>query len=433
MVTINRIYHQLLDVAARYVLVFGGRRSGKSVAISQLLVMLACQHKRKILIVRKFATSLRFSVWPRMLHAVDESVGLRRCTVRLVDKEIILPNGSMFLFAGLDDVEKLKSVEDLTDVWVEETTEIAEDDLNVIDAGISADVTPRPKIYMSFNPIPATPGSPFWLRRRFLDRVPHKLGEMAVQGNVAILKTWFRNNHFCPPETVTLLNSYETANPDLFEMWAKGNWVSLQNAILDPKRIHIVDRLPEESRLISFGLDFGFVDPSACIEVRTMDGNLYVKERVYASGLTNAELSDALDESGVRKGIDFVIADSAEPKTIRTLREDGWMISPCEKGADFKRAAAQNLRSLDIYVEAQSTNLLRELHTWSWKQNKAGDTLPLPADGDDHCCDALCYATFRAKGVIRMEDITGAASNIDPLQQNTIIDTQIPTLGVVNA
>lgn len=429
MVTLNRIYHQLRDVAARYILVWGGRRSGKSVAISQLLVMLACQSKRKILICRKFATSLRFSVWPRMLQAVDEAIGLGRCAVRLVDKEIHLPNGSVFLFVGLDDVEKLKSIEDLTDCWLEECTEAEENDLNVIDAGLSADVTPRPRIYMSFNPIPAIPGSPFWLRRRFLDRIPHELGELAVHDDAAVLKTWYRHNHFCPPETVKLLNSYEADNPDLFSMWAMGNWVSLRGAILNPARIHLIDSMPAGARLINFGLDFGFVDPSACIEVRAMDGALYLHERLFASGLTNEELDGALEESGVRKQIDPIKGDSSEPKTIRTLSEAGWLITPCEKGADFKRAAAQRLKGLELYVTKQSTNLIRELHTWSWKQTKAGDLLPVPADGDDHMCDALCYAAFRAKGALDPALITRSISQVEPMRKG-IVNTDLQPLEV---
>ena len=282
---------------------------------------------------------------------------------------------------------------------------------------------------MSFNPIPAIPGSPFWIRRRFLDRVPHELGNLAVKDDIAILKTWYRHNHFCPPETVKLLNSYEADNPDLFEMWAKGNWVSLRGAILDPKRIHLIDAMPEGARLINFGLDFGFVDPSACVEVRAMDGALYLRERLYAGGLTNEELDSALAESGVRKRIDPIKGDSAEPKTIRTLAEAGWLISPCEKSADFKRAAAQHLKGLDLYVTRESTNLFRELHTWSWKQTKTGDLLPVPADGDDHLCDALCYAAFRAKGAIDPALITRSISQVEPMRRG-IVNTNLQPLEV---
>jgi len=331
---------------------------------------------------------------------------------------------------GLDDVEKLKSIEGLTDCWIEEATETEENDLNVIDAGLSADVMPRPRIFMSFNPIPAIPGSPFWLRRRFLDRVPHELGKLAVQGNIAILKTWYRHNHFCPPETVKLLNSYEVENPELFEMWAKGEWVSLTNGILDPKRLHVIDKMPENARLINFGLDFGFVDPSACIEARALDGNLYLDEKLYQSGLTNEQLDTELEESGVRRYIDPIKADSAEPKTIRSLAEYGWQITPCEKGPDFKRSAAQHLKGLQIYITAKSSNTLRELHSWSWKTNKQGDALPQPADGNDHTCDAVCYAVFRAKGVIDPALIArSTATNLKPVRRS-IVNSELKPLEV---
>ena len=428
-VRINAAYAPLYEVRTRYVLVFGGRRSGKSVAVSQILVRRACEYpRRRVLVIRKFATSLRMSVWARVQEAISESIGLQACEVNKGERRITLANGSEFLFTGTDDPERLKSLEGISDVWEEEATELAEIDHDTVDAGLSAVCEPPTQMFLSFNPVPAIPGAPHWLQRRFLNRVPHELGQIAVQGEVAILKTWYRDNRFCPETTVRLLNSYEADNPDLFEMWAKGNWVSLRGAILDPRKIRTVAAIPDSARRIGFGIDFGFsADPAACVGVWMQDGQLYLREYLYATGLTNRELSDALVEAGLRKGIDSLVADSAEPKSIRELAQLGWLINPAEKGADYKRAAANYLRGFVINVTADSTNLIRELHSWSWKMDRDNRPLPVAQDGEDHLVDALIYRTFRNRGSIDLDTISAARADVRGLRQS-IIDKNVRAL-----
>jgi len=97
----------------------------------------------------------------------------------------------------------------------------------------------------------------------------------------------------------------------------------------------------------------------------------------------------------LRKRGDEIIADSAEPKSIRELRKLGWLILSADKGPDYKRAAAQYLRSLTIHVLEGSPNIVKEFATWSWKQDKQGNILPVVADGNDHLIDALIYRVFR--------------------------------------
>ena len=431
MVEINRIYHQLKDVSARYTLVWGGRRSGKSVAISQLLVMLACGSPRKILIVRKFGTSIRLSTWPRMLQAVDESVGLHKCQVRLVDKEIHLPNGSVFLFTGADDVEKMKSIEGLTDVWVEESTEIEENDLNVIDAGLSANVTPRPRIFFSFNPIPAIPGSPFWLQRRFLNRVPHELGKLVVKDDIAVLKTYYRHNAYCPPETVKLLTGYETDSPDLFEMWALGNWVILKGAIL--KDWDTEPFAPEGVPCSGFGLDYGFAnDPAAVVKLWKRGRDIWIEEQLYATDLTNPDLSIGMQDAGMRPGVDVIKADSAEPKSIEEMRRMGWIISGAKKWPDYKREAALFLKGHHLHVVGASPNLKREIATWSWKQDPKDPekVLPIVADGNDHTMDAMIYGAFTKPGALQADDISRARSKVTPYIRHSSIRTAVAAVAL---
>lgn len=396
-IRINCAYDPLRDLNSRYMVLYGGRRSSKSWSTSQLLVRKACLHIRRIVVLRKFATSIRYSVWDRVFGAIAESVGLGECQINKGERRITLPNGSEFIFVGADDPEKLKSIEGVTDYWLEEATEFEEHDFNVLDAGMSTPCDPPPQFWLTFNPVPVITGYKHWLQERFLG-IEHKLGVIRTEGMSTIFRTWYQNNLFCPQETVDLLNSYEESNPDLWKMWGLGEFTHLKGAIL--KNWDVVKKAPDLAPL-GFGMDFGFAnDPAAVVKVWMNRREIWIEEQVFATGLTNPDLSEAMEAVGMKKKSDNIRADSAEPKSIEELRRMGWIISGAKKYQNYKREAALFLQGYTIHVVEPSPNVQREIATWSWKQDKEGHIVALVADGNDHTVDAVIYRTFQRKGVI---------------------------------
>ena len=427
-IEVNDTFFELFGAPSRYKVAYGGRRSGKSYFVSQALCLQAMQHVRKVLCIRKFGTSVRYSTWPRIQEALESLCILSRSNVHIGDREIRLPNGSVFMFSGIDMPEKLKSAEGVTDVWMEEATELSELDFDTIDAGLSTQCDPPLSIWMTFNPIPSIAGARHWLQRRFVDKVPHEMSKVATQGNVSIMRSWYLDNVHCPKATIDLLNSYKEDNPDLYRLWALGEFVAMRNAILDPKKIHVANAIPYEARLVGTGVDFGFsADPATVVSVYAMDGALYVQEHLYATGLTNAELSNALEGAGLRKESTMLTADSAEPKSIRELQQMGWTITGSEKGRDYKRSAANWLRGFHLYITADSTHLLTEAASWSWKTDKDQNALPVVADGNDHCIDALIYAAWKSRGTIHAGDLVRSRGSERPLRRS-ILNTEIKPL-----
>lgn len=395
-VRIVKVYAQLYSVDVRYMIVYGGRRSAKSFSVSQLLVRRAIEYVRTIVVMRKVANTLRLSVWRRVLSALEEA-GIRPlCKVNKSERSIELPNGSVFHFVGADDPEKLKSIEGVTDYWLEEGNEFDEIDLDTIDAGLSADVVPIPQIWITFNPIPFVEAYVPWLLARFVRPVPHELGKMAIdrERGVCVLRTWYRHNPFCPEATIRLLESYKETNPDLYVMWALGEFTFLEGVIF--KNWDVVPEVPEYAELKGYGLDFGFADdPLAVIKVWMTNRELWLQQRVYATELTNQEASAEMEAAGVRKRLDLIVGDSAEPKSIKELRQLGWFVVPCDKGPDYKRAAIRYLQGFKIHVLSDSPDLIKEFSTWSWKKDKVtGRYLPIPVDGGDHGIDATIYKTY---------------------------------------
>lgn len=123
----NDVYYpHLFDYENRYEVYYGGAGSGKSVFICQKLLAKACRSKRKVLVVRKFATTLKDSVFQLICDTLEKWHLKDKCYINLSTYTIVLPNNSVFLFKGMDDSEKIKSITDITDIWCEEATELAE-------------------------------------------------------------------------------------------------------------------------------------------------------------------------------------------------------------------------------------------------------------------------------------------------------------------
>ena len=120
------------------------------------------------------------------------------------------------------------------------------------------------------------------------------------------------------------------------------------------------------------------------------DGELWVKELIYETGLTNRDISDRMEALGISKGA-LIVADSAEPKSIEELRRLRWTIDGVKKGADSIMFGINLLKGYSINVHSSSKNLIKELEQYKWKVDRNGDSLNVPIDGYNHAIDALRY------------------------------------------
>lgn len=388
-IKLNRVYSQILphieSGKVRYFEIYGGRRSGKSFAVSDIITYIAAAESGHFVVaIRKYGTSLKDSVFMRIGNSLS-AAGVHFSTNK-TDKEYTLKNGSRIRCIGLDDPEKLKSLEGPTVLWFEEATEITRHDFDSLDAGLSPEHKPG-RIFLTHNPLPIVPGSQHWIQERFLS-VPHDMSKAAINGSSLVLRTWYKDNAFCPPETAAVLEGYKDTNPELYRMWALGEFVKLSGAILT--NWDVVPEVPPGIDCVGYGLDFGFsADPAACVKVWQHADDIYIQGMVYSTGLPNRELYDKMVEAGVGS-YDNVIADSAEPKSIQDLNNYG--LRGCKgatKRANYKADMANALKSYKIHLVDGDNDLQREFGSWCWAKDKNGKDLPRPADGNDHYIDAF--------------------------------------------
>ena len=254
---VNDVYEPLIDAEETYLELMGGRGSGKSHFVFKQLVPIWClREPYKVVAMRKVAATIRLSVWPALLEGISNFGLTGKVEINKTEKEIRFPwNGSIISCAGADDPEKLKSLEGYDAVVQEEATEFNENDNLNIDAAIKSK---KKKIVYLHNPIPLTPNFSNYLKATFWDK---------KNPDSIALKTTYRDNiRFLPEKYIARLESLKDTNPKLWDMWANGNYTTLEGVIFE--NWDTVGYVPTEGGIkdLGYGLDFGFtVDPSTLV------------------------------------------------------------------------------------------------------------------------------------------------------------------------
>lgn len=344
----------------------GGTSSSKTFSIIPLLIMYAIYNKgTEISIVSESIPHLRRGAI-RDFVKIMESIGNKmeqkwnRSTLTYT-----FNNGSFIEFFSADQSDKLRGAR--RDVlFVNEANNIA------WEAYHQMAIRTRRFIYIDYNPT-----AEFWAHT-----------ELIGQPNVDFVKLTYKDNEALEPAIVAEIEAArEKAKTS--EYWANwwrvyglGETGSLQGVVFN--NWQQVDKMPDSWKWKGYGLDWGFsLDPCAFVEVCEFDGKLWVNEILYQNQLTNSDLAKMLDKYKREE----IVADSAEPKSIEDMKRFGFRIRGCKKGADSVRAGIHKMQQMPIMVTKQSTNIIKELRNYQWKEEKDG----VPVDAFNHGIDAIRY------------------------------------------
>lgn len=388
---INDRYIPYINNQKRIQLFYGGSSSGKSYFISQRTII-DVLNGRNYLILRNVASTLRNSVYNQIVKTIVD-MGLKT-EFQITKSEMAitcLKNRKQILFAGLDDVEKLKSVTPidgvLTDIWIEEATETKYEDYKQLTKrlrGIDKEKFTK-RIIFTFNPILKT----HWIYKEFFCNWQDDKN-LYEDDTMLIVKSTYKDNHFLSEDDVYSLEN-ET-DSYFYEVYTLGNWGILGAVIF--KNWHTEDlsnRIKEFDHIFN-GLDFGYAqDPNALIRIHLDNKHrkIYVFEEMYKAGMQDIEL---LDELKKRIKNQYVVCDCAEAKTIAYLKLNGIKALPCKKGSDSINYGIRFLKGYEIIVDVQCQNFKNEIQEYHWAEDKYGNTLDRPVDKNNHLLDALRYA-----------------------------------------
>lgn len=369
---------------------YGGSSSGKSVFLAQRTVLDLMKGGRNYLIVRNVAKTIRGSVYNEIIKAIS-NMGLSRFfTVQKSEFTITCFNGYQILFCGLDDPEKIKSITPakgvITDIWIEEATEVDYNAYKQLTKRLRGRSKVSKRLIMSFNPILQD----HWIYKEFFLNVWDDSKREYKDDKLLILKTTYKDNRFLTEQDIRSLE--DEKDKYFYEVYTLGNWGVLGTVIFKNWRVEDLSWLRDIADNYRNGLDFGFAeDPSALVHTHydRKKKTIYVLDELYMPWLTN----DVLAEE-VKKiiGNQLVVCDSAEPKSIKELRQYGVNAIGAKKGKDSVNHGIQWLQQQTIVVDVRCQNMKNELMKYRWKEDKNGNVLPVPVDKDNHLIDALRYA-----------------------------------------
>lgn len=235
----NETFLPLFFDRHRYLVVMGGGGSGKSIfAGRKVLERCATEPGHRWLVCRKVARTLRESCFRQLAGQAKEFYGAEVAKIYTGDMRITFVNGSEILFAGLDDVEKLKSIYNITGIWVEEASELLEGDFSQLDIRLRGETAYYKQIILTFNPISIL----HWLKRRFFDRADER---------VKTHRSTYRDNRFLDEEARAVLEAFKDSDPYYYAVYCLGEWGVLGKSVFDAQAV--TGRLAEAPEPVKVG------------------------------------------------------------------------------------------------------------------------------------------------------------------------------------
>lgn len=369
----------------RYEIPWGGAGSGKSHIVARKLLYRMLKEdnvKHNILIIRKVDRTITKSVWTLMKNVISKWGLTDDFAFNKTERTMIWKhNNSQFMFSGLDDVEKLKSIEGVTSIWIEEATELIQDDFEQLDLRLRGEHGCLKQIILTFNPI----SDQHWIKKIFFDD--------PIDG-VFTLHTTYLDNAFIDDEYKLVMDNKKKSNPRYYNIYALGNWGTAEGLVFHNAEKRLIREDEIKGLEAIQGLDFGYTnDPSSFHQsyIDVKNKKIFVYDGFYDKGMSNEAIAKKIKELLLHKHM--TIADSSEPKSIDRLKTLGIKVQGARKGKDSINAGIDFLLEYEIIVNAHLVEFSTEFDNYAWAVDKDGKATNKPVDDFNHFIDSLRYAT----------------------------------------
>ena len=374
--------NKILSLKKRKKVIQGGSSASKTYSILAVLI------DKSAKTARLEASVVSESIPHLRRGAIKDFAKIMKDTGRWADERwnkslltYTFANGSFIEFFSADQEDRLRGAR-RNILYINEANNITFEAYHQLAIRTSHD------IYIDFNP-----SEEFWAHT-----------ELIPEDDTDFIILTYRDNEGLPENVIKdFENAQKKAQIELSQ-GIKGFWYNwcqvyvdgvvgtLQGAVFNNWKQ--CDTIPLNSELIRYGLDFGFTnDPSAMLGVWRYNGELYVKQFIYESGLTNQDISNKVYSFSINSRI---VADSAEPKSIEELRRLGHSIEGAQKGKDSIIHSINTLQQFQINVTKDSVDLIRELRSYKWIVDKTNKPTNEPVDYNNHLIDALRYVALNA-------------------------------------
>lgn len=386
----NKAFSEVHRSKKRYIALKGSAGSGKSVdTAQQYLIRLLKDKGRNLVCIRKSDVTNRDSTYAELTGAIYR-LGLDKYfECRLSPLQIRCINGNMIIFRGVNDEkqrEKLKSITfqkgKLTDVWIEEATELTQSDFEIIDDRLRGNL-PKGQFYqikMTFNPV----NKNHWIKKQFFDRQDE---------NTLTCHSSYLDNRFIDDAYKARMQRRKEVDPDGYRIYGLGDWGEIGGLVLKNWEVADISQNANDYDDVAIGQDFGFNHANAILQLAIKDDDIYILKEIYVYEKDTSEIIDIADKMDL---VGKMWCDSAEPDRIKTWKKAGYKAEGVTKekttGQKYQATQIDWLKRRKIYIHPSCVNTMREIEQWKWKRDEqSGKYLDEPVPFFDDAMAALRY------------------------------------------
>ena len=402
----------LFDWDYQTYLLVGGYGSSKSYHVAIKIILKCLQERRKVLVVREVFDTIRDSCYDLLVEILEEFdlVGVSKNKVHCTTSPMAIkfPNGSKIIFKGMDKPTKLKSINGVSIVWLEECSEIKYAGYKEL-LGRLRHPTLSLHFILSTNPV----GTENWVYQHFFKRIDEEGNEhITLDDNLlyqrrTIVKNGVYYHHsvaddnlFLPKSYIETLDQMKEYDPDLFRIARLGRFGLNGKRVLPQFEIakshkevmEEVHAIPDKFRFI--GMDFGFEESYNAVVRLAVDDlrkYLYIYWEYYKNGMTDDKTAKELAKEGLDQ--EQIVADCEDPKAIAFYRQNGFRMRGCHKWPGSRLANTRKIKRFrKIICSPNCPNTIRELSTLIYAKDKQDRPIYDQFNIDPHTFSAIWYA-----------------------------------------
>lgn len=399
----DHFYDFIDDWDHKFYFLVGGYGSSKSYHVAIKIITKLLKEKRKAMIVREIYETIRDSCFD-LLQEVAESMGVDgKITFTTSPMQVRFKNGSKIIFKGMDKPAKLKSLNGVSIVWIEECSEVKYAGFKEITGRLRHPAMSN-HIILSTNPVSKSN----WCYKYFFQEKKEKvliLDDEELYKNRIVVKekTYYHHstvddNFFVPKEYIEQLDDLKIHDTDLYRIARQGRF-GINGKLVFPQ----FEVVPHEEGmkavrkiqrpLLANGMDFGFVESYNALLRMVVDKDkkvLYIVWEYYTRDKDDTEIEMDIEE--FRQTQELIKADCAEPKTIRYFKKQGFRIRAARKFQGSRAAYTKKVKRFKKIVCLDNCiNTIAELQELTFKEDKDGNVIEDEFNIDPHTLSAIWY------------------------------------------
>ena len=360
------------DCKATTVVHVGGAGSSKSHSLAQDIILIISNEVHKTIgVCRKTFPALRMTAMKLILDLM-KAYGIYNPVNHNKTANTYTHGTNTIQFFSLDEVEKIKSA-NFSYIWMEEANEFTYEDYIVLklrlrqptrDGGVN-------QMFLSLNPIDANN----WIATKLIN-----------ESDVEVIHSTFNDNPFLSKAYIKTITDLIHQDENFYKIYALGEWGLLQRRIYTNYKV--IPVLPDMSEAsFGYGLDFGLVNPSGLLKGYLLGNRWYLEERLYKPGMTNKDIIEHLSHE--ERG--DIYGDPTEKQMVEEIFRAGYNCYEAHKGV---KDGIDLCQRQTLSIPESSVNLIKEIQSYQWKEDKNGNVISEPIKFNDHLMDCMRYVIY---------------------------------------